>query len=336
MESILDCYFENVFSELARSSLLSWHKRQELTEYFTTVIESCSSLGECTLQEGCQTAVVAALAYHDKSKSNNGEVCLFGKFHNVLYLAVKLAYDFRLEDTPLVAKLLNTIFVCEGTFERIFAGAIFGVRVTHFISGWKSDFKDQDENLLAVVYFLEHANKAKLRFQVGPLTKRLIDVPMSSVSNSSPLRVAVQIPRPEIVLILLQYGSAVKFDQGDGCSSSPLEPLLKLMSESTLYPLHSLYCLKYLLRAFPTIGYLPAQQPDPTNFQASESICVEDRLIQDKVIPISRCGGTPPELKHLCRCTIRHELWLRWQLPFGIPHLPLPLTLMEYLNLMED
>lgn len=38
---------------------------------------------------------------------------------------------------------LEEIFSCEGTFERLFLGAIFGTNAPHFIAGWKADFKDQ-------------------------------------------------------------------------------------------------------------------------------------------------------------------------------------------------
>lgn len=38
------------------------------------------------------------------------------------------------------------IFFCEGTFERLFLGAIFGTNAPHFIAGWRADFKDQVSN----------------------------------------------------------------------------------------------------------------------------------------------------------------------------------------------
>lgn len=55
------------------------------------------------------------------------------------------------------------IYACENTFERLFLGALFGSNAPHFIAGWKSDFKDQDENLRAMVFFLHHAGKTRLK-----------------------------------------------------------------------------------------------------------------------------------------------------------------------------
>lgn len=112
----------------------------------------------------CERIVRAALRYHNISMAENGLVCKLGKFHNVLYVAAKLCYDWKLDNSELVGNILSDMFYCEKTFERIFVGAIFGTRVTHFLSGWKSDFDDQDENLQALVYFLDHAVRCRLAF----------------------------------------------------------------------------------------------------------------------------------------------------------------------------
>lgn len=41
MEIILDCFFDKVFSQLDRDSLLARYKRRSLVDYFNTVIEGC-------------------------------------------------------------------------------------------------------------------------------------------------------------------------------------------------------------------------------------------------------------------------------------------------------
>lgn len=45
-----------------------------------------------------------------------------GKYHNLLYVAIKLAFDWSLQDNHAVAALLDELYACEGTFERIFLG----------------------------------------------------------------------------------------------------------------------------------------------------------------------------------------------------------------------
>lgn len=65
---------------------------------------------------------MSALRYHNNCKSRNGDVCLMGKYHNLLYIAMKLAFDWSLQDNGVVAALLDEMYACERTFERIFLG----------------------------------------------------------------------------------------------------------------------------------------------------------------------------------------------------------------------
>jgi len=109
-----------------------------------------------------------------------------GKYHNILYIALKVAWNWGIKDSDVVCSLLSKsillfqsvcwafnpiacsfadeIYECERTFERLFLGAIFGTNAPYFIAGWRSDFKDQDENARAAVFFLHHACQQNLRF----------------------------------------------------------------------------------------------------------------------------------------------------------------------------
>lgn len=73
----------------------------------------------------CKNFVTSALRYHNSCKTNNGDVCLMGKYHNLLYIAMKLTFDWSLQDNGVVAALLDEMYACEGTFERIFLGKTF-------------------------------------------------------------------------------------------------------------------------------------------------------------------------------------------------------------------
>lgn len=70
----------------------------------------------------CKNFVLSTLKYHNNCKTRNGNVCLMGKYHNLLYIAIKLAFDWSLQDNGVVAALLDELYACEGTFERIFLG----------------------------------------------------------------------------------------------------------------------------------------------------------------------------------------------------------------------
>lgn len=103
MEAVLDAYFEDVFSRLARDYLLARHRRKQLADYFGHVIAGCcmasaGNLESDVSQSAAARVVSAAVGFHRKSKQDNGgSVCLMGKYHDLLYVAAKLCFDWKLE-----------------------------------------------------------------------------------------------------------------------------------------------------------------------------------------------------------------------------------------------
>ncbi|KAG7203643.1 hypothetical protein KM043_013678 [Ampulex compressa] len=344
MEVLIDCYFDRLFAEMERSCLASRYKRREMVNYFSDVINSCAEAENLDKEDVCERIVLSALRYHNITMIENGSVCLLGKFHNVLYVAAKLCYDWNLSNNEIVSRLLNDIFYCEKTFERIFVGAIFGTRVTHFLSGWKSDFEDREENLRALVYFLDHAALGKLEYRCQSTNKkrRFIDIPMESYGQVLPLRVAVQHGAPDILLIMLRYGASIECDQ---LGPSPLEILLTKLNEYDVqpeqraiqYPEHLLVCLRLLLR---TVTTACVKTPSHIALQSGVfSVSLYEQypnLVDQNLVPPERSGFCPPELRHLCRCRIRETLFANWALPHGIKTLQIPESLRNYLDLLRD
>ncbi|KYM83833.1 Ankyrin repeat and SOCS box protein 17 [Atta colombica] len=344
MEVLIDCYFDRLFSEMERSCLASRYKRRELVSYFTDVINSCAEAEDLDKQDVCERIVLSALRYHNITMMENGSICLLGKFHNVLYVAVKLCYDWDIHNNTIVSRLLNDIFYCEKTFERLLVGAIFGTRVTHFLSGWKCDFDDREENIRALVYFLDHAISGQLEYrcEFSPIKRRFIDVTMESYGQVLPLRVAIQHGAPDILLIMLRYGASVESDK---LAPSPIEMILTKLSEyeaqpgqeEVIYPEHLLMCLKLLLRTV-TAAYI--RTPDHIAAHSGIfSISLYEQypnLANQNLIPPERSGICPAELRHLCRCRIREILHNNWALPHGIKKLQIPKSLRNYLDLLQD
>lgn len=264
-------------------------------------------------------------------RNQNGNVCMMGKYHNILYVAVKLCHTWQLKDPEIVSTLLKEIYNCEKTFERIFIGAIFGTRAPHYIVGWKSDFKDQEENLRAVVYFLDQARIAQLELECGNETRRFIDVPLENCGRESIIKVCVQLGLPDKLHILLRFGAQV-FLQGD--RQNILEFILNKLNEfNHVYPYNIVACLQLLLRVLPSFNLKECED------QVQSGNLIIERypdLVEDGLIPPRRCGIEPPELKHLSRCCVRDRLWLLHQLPNGIHLLPIPDSLKRYLDLMSD
>lgn len=347
MDVILNCYFDDVFCQLERNYLMVRHKRRQLVDYLSTVIKGCVRGEGCAEATAAACAVMAAIRYHDNSKTLNGEVCLMGKFHNILYIAAKLCYDWKLKDSTIVVHLLNDIYQCEHTFERLFIGAILGTRVTNLISGWKSDFENPEENLAAIEYFLNHATEAKLEYENNGRKVRFIDISMESYTRIQPLHIAAHFGKAEVLLLLLRYGAAIMFDYETG--ELPMERTLIQfcrfhVSNSPLNQIENpLSCLKILIRAVPTMATLPNDSFDGEvrvsigrNASGLSRLYFHPKLLQEGFIPSSRSGLIPPELKHLSRCAIRNVLGKNWQLPLGIRSLHIPSSLQDYLDLLQD
>lgn len=257
----------------------------------------------------------------------NGSVCMMGKYHNVLYVAVKLCYDWQLKDTPTVAALLDHIYLCEKTFERIWVGALFGIRAPYFVAGWKSDFEDQEENFRAAIYFLDHATNAGLEYvdDNGEII-RFIDVPIESCGKATPLKVTIQLGLSDKLHILLRFGA--QYDK------LILESLFNnLNSNNRKYSYNLVDCLQFLLR---TSSNIYSDNKEMNEEGKREILEKFPYLVEDCIIPLKRCGIEPPELKHLCRCCIRQNLWQNYQLPNGIRMLPIPESLHKYLDLLAD
>lgn len=263
-----------------------------------------------------------------------------GKYHDILYVGLKICYDWQLKDTATVATLFDHIYSCEKTFERIFIGAIFGTRAPHFIAGWKSDFNDQEDNLRAVVYFLDHATTANLEYAYGNdcVNTRYIDIPIDSCGKSSCLKITIQLGLPEKLHILLRFGALV--DQDSDLSESAIECILnKLIAFDKSYPYNLIACLQLLLRAIASVKINTIYNECCGRSENTQRNYLEEnyaQLIDDGVLPIDRCGIQPVRLKHLCRCAIRKSLWINYQLPNGIRSLPLPNSLHQYLDLLSD
>ncbi|CAG9571702.1 unnamed protein product [Danaus chrysippus] len=341
MDSFMDFYFEEVFAHIERDGLNERYKRRELVEYFHSVIAGCAKGQNQSDNETCKAFVSSAVRFHNRCKSANGDVCLMGKYHNLLYIAMKLAFDWSLQDNGMVGALLDELYACEGTFERIFLGAIFGTSAPYFLAGWKSDFSDKEENIHALVFFLDHATNASLEFNDGSKKYRFIDVPLESCGKASPVRVVIQMGASEILMILLRFGAQFTSDH---VSSNPVECILDRLKEyNRKYPYELVACLKLALRAVPSLSLTvdkPALKhlnlPDDYNYQRKIALERYGEILEDHLLPSSRCGLKPVELKHLCRCQIRQMLWQNFELPFGIQKLPLPISLKKYLDLFDD
>lgn len=200
---------------------------------------------------------------------------------------------------------------------------------------------DKEENVHALVYFLDHATNANLEYKENGKSYRFIDVPLESCGMASPVRVVIQMGAAEILMILLRFGARIS---PENVSTNPVECILDRLREyNRKYPYELVTCLKLVLRAIPRIDFTVDKNvfkhlelPDDYNYQRKVALEKYGEILEDHLIPTSRCGLKPVELKHLCRCQIRQRLWKNFELPFGIQKLPIPMSLKTYLDLFED
>ncbi|KAL7028058.1 hypothetical protein ACKWTF_005709 [Chironomus riparius] len=333
MDFIFDCFFEEIIETIERSGLRSRQSRQNVIDQLDAIITGCSAGQNVSHEETSRLAVEAAIKFHRNNKSQNSEICKMGKYHNVLYVAMKISWNWGMSDSIVICELLTEIYECEQTFERIFLGAIFGTNAPYFIAGWRSDFKDQDENSRALVFFLHHACQQQLHFAINGENVPFIDVPIESCGKSSPLRVSLQATAPDILLILLRYGAnPIPNDSGISPALALLDKLSEY-NESASYPYQLVSCFKILMLTIPFI-VLPFI---PLVYQVRKEMFLKkySALIEREIVHINRIFVVP-ELKHLCRCSIREVLRKKSQLPHGIKLLKVPRSLKRYLDLLQD
>lgn len=200
---------------------------------------------------------------------------------------------------------------------------------------------DKEENIHALVFFLDHATNANLEFSNGHKTYRFIDVPLESCGHASPVRVVIQMGASEMLMILLRFGARITSEKA---STNPAESILDRLKEyNRKYPYELVSCLKLILRAVPSVTFTIDKNTFkhlglPSNYNFQRKVALENygEILQDHLMPTSRCGLRPVELKHICRCKVRHLLWKNFELPLGIQKLPVPLHVKRYLDLCED
>lgn len=200
---------------------------------------------------------------------------------------------------------------------------------------------DKEENVHALVFFLDHATNANLEYEDDGKVYRFIDVPLESCGKASPARVVLQMGSSEMLMILLRFGAQVS---SENAATDSVESVLdRLKDYNRAYPYELVGCLKLLLRVIPKINFTVDKKTfkhlelsDDYNYDRKIVLEKYGEMLSDHLIPSSRCGLRPVELKHLCRCVVRNRLWKNFELPFGIPKLGVPVSLQRYLDLLED
>lgn len=165
------------------------------------------------------------------------------------------------------------------------------------ISGRQTDYGSTAlENRAALRFFLDRATRARLLLDGC----RLQDVWMRSY-RATPVVVAAAAGNVATVALLLQYGAA----------DESVRAAIAYLRDAACGTAAARSCLDVLLRAVIVCEY-------------------SDNADSNRNGDVVRA---PPLLMHLARHAVRKTLYQNFYLPHGIPQLPVPRSLVSYLDL---
>lgn len=214
---------------------------------------------------------------------------------------------------------------CEKTLEKLFEGAVVGSKVARMISGRWTDFgATVADNRTALGFYMDRATRARLRLD----GRRMQDVWMRSY-RAAPVMVATATGDVAAVAMLLRYGP-------DERSVRAAIAYLRRRSidrdRGPPFPDRVQSCLELLLRAVASegggCGSVSGNDDRWGGGYGSGDDYGGCSSSGVKVVPV-----VPPTLLHLARCAVRNALHQNFNLPHGIPQLPVPRSLVSYLNL---
>lgn len=206
--------------------------------------------------------------------------------------------------------------------EKLFEGAVVGSKVARMISGRWTDYGvTAAENRAALTFFLDRGTRARLLLD----GHRMQDVCMHSY-RAVPVVVAAATGDVAAVALLLRYGAAER-------SVRAAIAYLRNAADYGDRPLAAgaQSCVDVLLRAIVSEhgdgddsgnGKRYSGDSDGDNRSGVTAVGCSDGVAR-----------TPPLLMHLARCAVRKALHENFRLPHGIPLLPVPRSLVSYLDL---
>lgn len=177
--------------------------------------------------------------------------------------------------------------------EKLFEGAVVGAKVARMISGRRTDYGATAAENLTALAFFLDRATRARLLLDG---HRAQDVPMTTYHRAAPVVVATAAGDASAVALLLRYGVA------DRSVRAAVAYVRDAAADAGGRPMaaRARRCLDVLLRA---------------------------------VVRERGAAGGPPRLQHLARCSVRAALYDNFNLPHGVPLLPVPRSLVPYLDL---
>lgn len=112
METIFDIFFEENLINLDRNGLQMRQKRRDIICHLNAIISGCCAGQNLSSDQVTSLAILSAINFHKNMIKKNSNVCLMGKYHNILYIALKLCWEWNLKDSQIVSSLLSITNCC--------------------------------------------------------------------------------------------------------------------------------------------------------------------------------------------------------------------------------
>ncbi|XP_076369995.1 SOCS domain-containing protein stops [Tachypleus tridentatus] len=287
-------------------------------------------------------------------------------FRRTIYLTAKFCYWWNIQDTGLVAEVLQAIFDHEGHLSVIFQETLDFPEPIRSLWQWNRPNRSCDiyGETGPIAYFLKKTTEARVLFGC----KRLVDLELALPVRIAPASFAALYSKPKLLYLLITFGALIPPTRRSEDRVSVVDiwdefhiPLIlrhhlrtlwahigesltctSLTSFATSYFQDVINCIKLLLRTVPSIKRKSIEfnlftYEDGRMINITCSLNFIQKLVETKVLPqLRRRYFEPPELQHLCRCILRRRLRDNWSLPSGITKLSLPVQLQSYMELLYD
>lgn len=196
-----------------------------------------------------------------------------------------------------------------------------GSKVARMISGrWTDSGATAADNRAALEFYMDRATRARLLLD----GRRLQDVRMRSY-RAAPVMVAAATGNLTAVAMLLRYGPD---ERSVRAAIGYLRRRSTDPDRGPPYPDRVQSCLDLLLRAVVCEdGGWRGNVSDDEHGSGDDEYGCDYENSGGKIVPF------PPTLLHLARCAVRNTLHQNFCLPHGIPQLPVPRSLVSYLDL---
>ncbi|XP_014283147.2 uncharacterized protein [Halyomorpha halys] len=120
----------------------------------------------------CDLVVTRLVAHHRTNATVNGG-CDHGYYHNLLYIAARLAEKFQICNDYTLVELIRAIYSCERSFDRLYSGTLN-------TPCYRMDFGTRTTSIRVLNFLLAAAQRTKISFHYRGQKMSMANLPLSN------------------------------------------------------------------------------------------------------------------------------------------------------------